>query len=69
MVSHLTFSDKLDILQSDFTPGEARSRSDGSDREELGLSSAAWIIESKCGTKYIQGGGMVPGKPKYKNYY
>ena len=29
LISDLTFSDKLDILQSDFMSGEARLRSDG----------------------------------------
>ena len=41
LVSHLTSSEKLDTLQSDFTPGEARSGGDVSYRAEVGLSSAA----------------------------
>ena len=47
LVSHLNFSDKLDILHSNFTSGEARSGSDGYYREEVLMSSAAYIIESK----------------------
>ena len=50
MVSHLTFSDKLDALYSEFTSGEAREVSDGSYRAEVGMSSAARRIESYCGT-------------------
>ena len=69
LVSHLNFSDKLDILQYNFTSGEARSGIDGYYRSELGMSSSAQIIESSCGTQYIQGGGMVPGKPKYQNSF
>ena len=67
LVSHLTFSDKLDTLYSEFTSGEARSGIDGSYKEEVGMSSASWRIKSKCGTQYIQGGGMVPGKPDDQN--
>ena len=69
LVSHLTFSDKSDILHSDFLSGDARSGSNRSYILELGLRSAAWRIESNCGTQYIQRGGMVPDKPKHHNYY
>ena len=62
LVSHLTFVDKLDMLQSNFKSGESRSGSDGSYILELGLSSAAWILEPNCGTQYIQVGGIVPVK-------
>ena len=62
MVSHLTFSDKLDALYSDFTPGEVRTGSDGSYRAEIVMTSAAWIIKHNCETQYIQGGGVVPSK-------
>ena len=62
LVSHLTFSDKLYILQFNFTSGEERWGSDGYYIAEVGLSSAAWRIESNYLTHYIQGGGMVPGK-------
>ena len=47
--------------------GEARSGSDGSYGTEVGMSSVSWIIESNCGTQYIQGGGMVPGNQKTRN--
>ena len=63
LVTHLTFSNKLGVLYANFTAGNVRSGSDGSYRSELGLSSPVWRIESKCGMQYIQGGGMVPGKP------
>ena len=43
--------------------------SEGSYRADVGMSSSAWRIESNCGTQYIKGGGMVPGKPEDKNYY
>ena len=48
LVSHLTFSNKLDILQSDFMSGEARSVTNGSYIAEAGLSSAQWRFESNC---------------------
>ena len=32
LLLHLTFSDKLDVLQSDFTSDEAKSGCDGYDR-------------------------------------
>ena len=41
LVSRLTFSDKLDILQSNLTSGEARSGSDESYIAEVGLISEA----------------------------
>ena len=44
LVSHLTFSDKLDTLQSEFTSGKARSGRNGYYIEGVGLSSAAWGI-------------------------
>ena len=44
LVSHLTFSDKLDVLYSEFTSGEARAGNDGSYRAEVGMISAALII-------------------------
>ena len=69
MVPHLNFSDKLDIILSDFTPGESRSGSNGSYRAKLGLISAEWIIESNSGTQYIQGGGIVTGKKNQKSYH
>ena len=33
------------------------------------MISAAWIIDSNCGTQYVQEGGMVPGKPEDHNSY
>ena len=39
LVSHITFSDKLDIIQSNFTSGEMRSGSNGYYRAEVGLKS------------------------------
>ena len=44
-----------------------RAVSDGSYQAELGMISAAWIIKPNCVMQYIQGGGMVPGKPEYQN--
>ena len=41
LVSHLTLSDKLDMLQSDFTSGEARSGNNGYYRSEVGMISVA----------------------------
>ena len=69
MVSHLTFSDKLEALYYDFTSGEARAVSYNSYRLEVGIISAACKIESNCGTQYNQGGGMVPGKPEDQKSY
>ena len=37
--------------------------SDGYYREEVGMSSSEWIIESNFGMQYIKGEGMVPGNP------
>ena len=54
LVSHLTFSDKLDVLYSEFMSGEARARRDGSYRSGVGIISAVWIIKYKCGTQYTQ---------------
>ena len=62
IVSYLTLSDKLDTLYSGFTSGEARAGIDGSYREDLGMSSVAWIIKSNRRTQYIQGGEVVTGK-------
>ena len=69
LVSHLTLSDKLDTPYSDFTSGEYSAVSNGYYGSEVGMSSASWRIEFNCGTHYIQGGGMVPGKPKDQNSY
>ena len=69
MVAHLTFRQKLYVLYSDFTPGKARARSDGSYWSEVGLISVARRIKYNVGTQCIQGVGMVPGKPEYHNYY
>ena len=41
MVTHITFSDKLDVIYSDFTSGQAIEGSDGSYRSEVVLISAA----------------------------
>ena len=59
MISHLTFSGKLDALHFDFTSGDAMAGSNGYYRSEVGIVSAAWII---------QGGWMVPGKTEYQNF-
>ena len=67
LFSHPTFSDKLDVLISNFTLGAAREGSDGSYREELLMISAERIKESKCVTQCIQGGGTVPGKSEDHN--
>ena len=69
LVSYLKFSDELYIIQFDFTSGEERSGRNRSYRSEVGLSSAAWTLESKCGTQYIQVGEMVPGKSDDQNSY
>ena len=69
MISHLTFSDKIDALYSEFMSGEARAGSDGPYREEVEVISAACRIKYNRGTHYIQLGGMVPGKPEDQNYY
>ena len=44
LVSHINFSDELDVLYSDFALVELRAGSDGSYREEVGMSSSACII-------------------------
>ena len=69
MVSNLNFSDKLDILHSDFTSEESRSGSNRFYRAEVGMISAACIIKYNCETQYIQGWEMLPGKPEDHNYY
>ena len=69
MVSQLTYTDKLGIQQSNFASGQMRSGSDGYYRVETGLRSTEYRIESKCGTQYIQGIGMVAGKTKKKKAY
>ena len=43
--------------------------SDDSYRKEVGMSSAAWRIESNCGLHYIKVGGMIQGKSEDKNSY
>ena len=69
LVTHLTFSDKLDILYSDFTFRKDRSGSDRSYRSEVGPISSEWIIKYNCETQFIQGVGIVPGNPEYHNSY
>ena len=64
LFSHLTFGDKLDALYSDFTSREARKGNDGSYREYVGMGSAAWRKKINFETQFIQGEGMVPGKPE-----
>ena len=44
MFTHLTFSNKLDVLYSDLKSRRERSGSDGSYQSKLRLISAAWII-------------------------
>ena len=46
LVSHLTFSDKLYALYSDFTSEEARAGINGSYRAYVGIISSSRIIES-----------------------
>ena len=67
LVSHLTFSDKLDIINSYFTPGEVRSGRYGYYRSEVVMISEAYRTESNCVTHYIQGVWMVSGKPENQN--
>ena len=69
LFSHLTFSDKLGALYSEFKSGEARAGTDSYYRAEVRLISAAWIIKYNCGMQYIHGGGMVPGKAENQNFY
>ena len=69
MVSYLTFSDKLYKLLSNFTSREERLERNESYRAEVGLISAVCRIETNCGTQYILGEGVVPGKPEYQNSY
>ena len=69
MASHLTFSNKLYVLNSNFTSGEAGSGRDRYYRAEVGMNSSVWRINSNCETQYIQGGRVVPGKPEDQKYY
>ena len=48
---------------------EATEGSDNSYRQEVLMSSEAWRIKYNCGTHYIHGGGIVPGKPEDQNSY
>ena len=51
-------------LLCDFANGKSRAGSDGSFHVSLQKGAAAWRIESDCGTKFIEGGGIVPGPPE-----
>jgi hypothetical protein len=51
----------LDTLFRDFSQGTAVAVSDGSYLPDRRSATAAWIIESSCGTQWIMGSLVVPG--------
>ena len=44
LFTNITLSNRLDFLYSDFTPGQARSESDGYFCSKSGMKSEAWRI-------------------------
>ena len=69
IVNHTVSSNPLDILYDNFKYGIIQVGSKRSCIENLGISSAAWRLESKCGRKFIEVRGMVTGKPEDQNSY
>ena len=67
LVTHIIFSDELDVLYYYFISRRDISGGDGSYWSEVVLGSASWRIESNSGTQFIQEEEVVPGKPVYQN--
>ena len=57
-------SSSISQLICDIKDGTARGVSDGSYQQNTRTGTAAWRLESGCGTEYIQGTSIVPGQPK-----
>ena len=53
----------------DIRKGTAIAVSDGSYVKELGLGTAAWIIESEDGSQYIRGTCISPGPRTIQSAY
>ena len=62
-------SKEIDILVEDIKRKKILAVSDGSYKEDIGKGTAAWRIESSCGTQFIQGTSIVPGPPEIQNAY
>ena len=62
-------SNNINILLEDITSSYAIAVSDGSYMEHRGMGTAAWTIESRCGTSYIRGTSISPGPPCIQNSY
>ena len=62
-------SEEIDILVEDIKKKKILAVSDGSYKEDIGKGTAAWRIESRCSTQFIQGTSIVPGPPEIQNAY
>ena len=69
IAEELSCSLDIDLLIRDLLEGRAVAVSDGPYNPRLHLGSAAWIIESWCGTQYLRGAGMLPGSIADQNAY
>jgi len=61
--THFESSKLIATLLKDFQEGNALAVSNGSYYEEFRVGAAAWKIQSKDGTEFIAGGGVIPGHP------
>jgi hypothetical protein len=66
---YLETTERLDILQQDFSTGQVIAVSDGSFMKANNGAATAWIIESHCKTQWIMGSIHTPGPTEALSAY
>ena len=68
-MKHIKYSTYTSKLQTDLLNGTAIAVSDGSFYPIEKVGSCGWILASSDGSQWIQGGGIIPGKPMDQSSY
>jgi hypothetical protein len=66
---YLETTERLDILQQDFSTGQVIAVSDGSFMKANNGAATAWIIESQCKTQWIMASIHTPGPTEALSAY